>query len=92
MSKKLSSTFGLIKLSEESGELQQAVSKQMIKNSKNTKQKLEEEIADVLAAAKIVIDRLKLDEDKINKRVLEKLDKYDTYKLIIDVETGIVIS
>lgn len=92
MIKKLSSTFGLIKLSEESGELQQAVSKQLIKNSKNTKQKLEEEIADVLAAAKIVIDRLKLDEDKINKRVLEKLDKYDTYKLIIDVETGIVIS
>ena len=92
MRKKLSSTFGLIKLSEESGELQQAVSKQLIKNSKNTKQKLEEEIADVLAAAKIVIHRLDLDEEKINKRVLEKLDKYDTYKLIIDVETGIVIS
>ena len=92
MSNKFSSKFGLIKLSEESGELQQAVSKQLIKNSKNTKQKLEEEIADVLAAAKIVIDRLNLDEEKINKRVLEKLDKYDTYKLIIDVETGIVIS
>jgi len=92
MSKKLSSTFGLIKLSEESGELQQAVSKQLLKNNARTKEKLEEEIADVLAAAKIVIDRLNLDEDKINKRVLEKLDKYGTYKLIIDVETGIVIS
>ncbi len=92
MSKKLTSTFGLIKLSEESGELQQAVSKQLLKNNACTKEKLEEEIADVLAAAKIVIDRLNLDEDKINKRVLEKLDKYDTYKLIIDVETGIVIS
>lgn len=92
MSNKFSSKFGLIKLAEESGELQQAVSKQLIKASKNTKQKLEEEIADVLAAAKIVIDRLSLDEEKINRRVLEKLDKYDTYKLIIDVETGIVIS
>lgn len=92
MSKKLTVSFGLIKLAEESGELMQAIGKQLIKNNRQTKQNLEEEIADVLASVVIVTNRLKLDEERIAQRVLEKLDKYDTYKLIIDVETGLVIS
>lgn len=92
MSKKLTVSFDLIKLSEETGELQQAIGKQLIKNTYKTKQNLEDEIADVLASTVIVINQLDLNKEKIAKRVLEKLDKYDTYKLIIDVETGLVIS
>ncbi len=92
MSRKLTASFGLIKLAEESGELMQAIGKQLIKNNRQTKLNLEEEIADVLASVVIVTNRLNLDEERIAQRVLEKLDKYDTYKLIIDVETGLVIS
>lgn len=90
--KKHSKNFSLIKLSEECGELQHIAAKTIIKLNNKNLSLLEDEIADVLAASKIVINRFNLDENKINKRVIEKLDKYDTYKLIIDLETGIVIS
>jgi len=90
--RKTTKTFSLTKLGEECGELQQAVCKTLIKPVDKNFSRLEDEIADVLAATKIVIDRFGLDEEKILKRKSEKLDKYDIYTLVIDVETGLVLS
>lgn len=90
--KKLTKNFSLAKLGEECGELQQIVGKNLIKPKDKNLSLLEDEIADVLAASKIVIGRFGLDEQKIMKRVQEKLDKYDTYTLVIDCETGLVLS
>lgn len=90
--KKRHKDFSLVKLGEECGELQHIVGKSLINPKEKTLLKLEEEIADVLAASKIVINRFGLDEERIMKRVSAKLDKYDTYTLVIDAETGLVLS
>lgn len=90
--KKLSKTFNLIKLAEECGELQHIACKTIIKPKDKNILKLEEEIADVLAATSIIVTQMNLNKERILNRVSEKLDKYDTYTLIIDCETGLVLS
>lgn len=90
--KKHHKDFSLVKLGEECGELQHITAKSLINPREKTLLKLEEEIADVLAAAQIVITRFNLNEERIMKRVSAKLDKYDTYTLVIDAETGLVLS
>lgn len=90
--KKLSKTFNLIKLAEECGELQQIACKTVIKSKEQNILRLEEEIADVLAATSIIVTQMNLNKERILNRVSEKLDKYDTYTLIIDAETGLVLS
>lgn len=83
--------LGLIKLSEECGELQHIIGKKLVKD-KTKIHKLEDEIADVIAASKIVIDRLKLDKNRIQQRVCDKLEKHYNDILIIDCETGLILS
>lgn len=90
--KKLSKTFNLIKLAEECSELQQIACKTVVKSKEQNILRLEEEIADVLAATSIIVTQMNLNKERILNRVSEKLDKYDTYTLIIDAETGLVLS
>jgi len=78
---------GLAKLSEECGELQQIIGKRLIKTNKY-KDKLEEEISDVLAAAEYVIQKLKLNRNKIEERASLKLNKRFIDVITIDLETG----
>ena len=90
--KKLTKNFSLAKLGEECGELQQIVGKNLIKPKDKNLSLLEDEIADVLAATSIIVIQMNLNKERILNRVSEKLDKYDTYTLIIDAETGLVLS
>lgn len=79
---------GLTKLTEESGELVQAISKYVTLKAENPAafihwdnsnivEHLEDELADVLAAARAVIDNLQLDEERINKRYHTKLALFE---------------
>lgn len=71
---------GLTKLSEECGELQQIVAKKIAffnvdkhpDGGPSMKKRLEDEIADVLAAIGLVSDNLGLDSDRIMKRAEKK--------------------
>lgn len=70
---------GLIKLTEECGELIQIASKKMTcmgvdihYDGSSLSMRMEEEIGDVLAAARIVIENFNLNEHKIGCRVDEK--------------------
>jgi NTP pyrophosphatase (non-canonical NTP hydrolase) len=90
--RKLSKTFNLTKLAEECGELQHIACKTILKSKERNILRLEEEIADVLAATSIIVTQMNLNKERILNRVSEKLDKYDTYTLIIDAETGLVLS
>lgn len=74
---------GLAKLSEECGEVVQVVGKAIqvgdLDNkhwSGDLRHKLEDEIADVLAAARFVIEHHKLDMDGIEKRSEHKYTKF----------------
>jgi NTP pyrophosphatase (non-canonical NTP hydrolase) len=69
---------GLIKLSEECGELVQAAMKRITCNKEthwdgsNLNERLADEIADVTAAMDVVINELDLDVDRINDRADRK--------------------
>lgn len=68
------------KLAEESGELNQAIGRCIIQgidghepdSLKPNRAWLEEEIADVMANARLVIDHFSLDSDRINERAEQK--------------------
>ena len=79
----------LVKLIEECGELQHIIGKKLIKD-KTKIHKLEDEIADVIAASEYVINRLHLDRERIHQRVSDKLDKHYRDTIFIDVETGVI--
>lgn len=72
---------GLPKLCEELGELQQVCGKKLAyyhtdihpDGKGSLKARMEEEMADVLAATAFVSERFMLDQDAINKRAAEKL-------------------
>ena len=77
---------GRIKLTEECGELVQALMKfQAYPDSENhpdgsnPKQRLTEEIADVLAAIEFVCDTHQLDRNAISQRVATKLMRYEEW-------------
>ena len=77
---------GLTKLSEECGELVQASCKKMAyMDSKHPDKKgdlnrrIEEEMADVLAACEFVMETLKLDKKFINKRRKMKLKRFQKW-------------
>src|SRR5690242_1418707 len=77
---------GISKLVEESGEVLQVCGKLMGTGGKidhwdgsNLKEKLEEELADMFAAARFVIDQCGLDEQKMAARVLFKLQRFLTW-------------
>lgn len=78
---------GLTKLSEECGELIQIAQKKIAfphtddhpDKKGSLKQRLQEEIADVLAACSIVIDINKLDTTTISNRVKTKYELFDTW-------------
>lgn len=71
------------KLAEESGELSQAIGRCIIQgvdghepdSKKPNRRWLEEEIADVVANAKLCIDHFELDEDFINERAEQKKER-----------------
>lgn len=74
---------GLTKLTEECGELVQIASKKSAyidtdkhPDGKSMKRRLEEEIADVRAASKLVQENFKLDKAFIKRRAREKLKKF----------------
>lgn len=79
----------LVKLIEECGELQHIIGKKLLKE-KTKIHKLEDEIADVIAASIYVVDKLHLDKNRIIQRVSDKLSKHHMDILIIDIETGII--
>lgn len=72
---------GLVKLVEECGELIQIASKKMVRMDTDThwdgagslKERLTEEIADVIAACRFVMGTLNLDDDEILVRTLKKV-------------------
>jgi NTP pyrophosphatase (non-canonical NTP hydrolase) len=72
--------LGLVKLVEECGELQQVAAKKMTRMESDVhwdgqgslKTRLEDEIADVIAAATIVRRNLRLDHRRILNRVADK--------------------
>jgi NTP pyrophosphatase (non-canonical NTP hydrolase) len=74
---------GLVKLTEECGELIQICSKKMARMNTDEhwdkagklSERLENEIADVIAAASIVVENFNLDADGIQNRAFEKMDK-----------------
>lgn len=74
---------GLIKLSEECGELIQVAMKRVTCpeaihwDGSNQKARLEEEIADVLAATAVVIANFELDQDRITSRIDSKKDLFE---------------
>ncbi len=75
---------GLIKLIEECGELSQIAAKKLAfpetdihpDGSGSMKSRMEEEVADVLAAIYFVKDRHKLDAVKIDERVKRKINLF----------------
>lgn len=50
-------------------------------NGENLRRHLTEEVADVLASMTFLIQENRLDSEAINRRVVEKLKKYDEWKL-----------
>lgn len=79
---------GLVKLIEECGELQQIVAKKLAYYGIDThpdgngsiKQRLEEEVADVLAAASVVMDFHNLDVETITRRQAEKMALFHKWR------------
>jgi NTP pyrophosphatase (non-canonical NTP hydrolase) len=75
---------GLAKLIEECGELQQIAGKKLACPDTDThwdglgslKERLENEIADVLAACDFVLDKYKLDRIQVSKRLAAKVSQY----------------
>lgn len=75
---------GLVKLTEECGELIQVCSKKMARmntddhwdNAGKLSERLEGEIADVFAAAAIVIENFDLDAEEIEARAFAKINKF----------------
>ncbi len=75
---------GLVKLAEECGELIQAAMKKIARSDgenvhwdgSNLKERLEDEIADVIGSCNFVIAAMELDEGKIFKRSLGKLELF----------------
>lgn len=80
---------GLVKLIEECGELSQVAAKKLAyfdvdehpDGAGSMKCRLEEEIADVLAACAFVIEKFYLDQDGIQARSELKLDRYKRWDL-----------
>ncbi len=78
---------GLVKLTEECGELIQIVSKKMTRMNTDEHwdaagplgSRMENEIADVFAAARIVIKKFGLDSGKIKRRAEEKLKLFEQW-------------
>ncbi len=78
---------GLVKLTEECGELIQIASKKMTRMNSDEhwdgagsiKERLENEIADVAAASRIVMENFNLDEERIKRRYLEKFDLFQKW-------------
>ena len=77
---------GLSKFIEEVGEALQIVGKIMGLgrfgkhwDGKNLRRELEDEMADVLAAANFVIERNGLDRDRIDKRVKKKIERFNRW-------------
>lgn len=78
---------GLVKLIEECGELQQIVAKKLAyyhgddhpDGAGSMKVRLEEEIADVIAAAIFVTGTLELDEEHVQERIQLKLDRFKAW-------------
>ena len=78
--------FGLLKLQEECGELIQIsakksafISADFYPDGTNMKTRLEEEIADVLAALSFVSNEMQLDESRIEERLDSKLVRYEEF-------------
>lgn len=77
---------GLAKLTEECGELIQVAAKKMAymdtdlhPDGRSMKDRLEEEIADVLAACTFVAKKLDLNEDYIEKRARDKIARFEEW-------------
>lgn len=78
---------GLTKLIEECGELTQIAAKKQAyfdtdehpDGKGSMKKRLEEEIADVMAACALVVDTLNLDEPAILERISVKLERFLTW-------------
>lgn len=79
----------LVKLTEECGELQHAISKRLLKDQIKIR-KIEDEIADVLAASECVIRKLNLNRERIKQRVSDKLFKHCKKTLVIEHDTGVI--
>jgi|SRR5882672_5684387 len=77
---------GISKLVEECGEVQQVCGKLLATGGKinhwdgsDLKGRLEEEIADMVAAARFVVDRCGLDGNRVQKRIIEKLARFTSW-------------
>lgn len=78
---------GLIKLIEETGELQQVVGKKLAyydtdehpDGQGSLKERLEDEIADVLGIIAFVVDHFNLDHYRIQERSSAKLKRYEEW-------------
>lgn len=77
---------GLVKLLEELGELGQVAAKKlaymqtdMHPDGKSLKARMEEEMADVIAACLFVTDKFDLDENIMNERTIRKLELFNEW-------------
>lgn len=78
---------GLAKLAEELGELQQVIGKKLAYYTTETHpdggppltQRLQEEMADVIAACYFVMRKLKLDDEKIHRRITKKVSQFEEW-------------
>lgn len=83
---------GLVKLVEELGELAQVAAKKLAymntdihPDGKSLKARMEEEMADVVAACIFVRDKFDLDEDIMNNRIAKKLALFEEWHARTDI-------
>ncbi len=80
---------GLVKLVEECGELIQIAGKKMTRmdsdahwdNAGSISSRMEDEIADVFAAAMVVMENFNLDKNKVSERAEAKLKLFQTWMI-----------